>query len=166
MHPGILSAGIENEGRWPWPSKTFWPFWLRILGNPACPCDNSSQVLARITKFAPNMHPGILSAGIENGSLWPWLGGVGVGCGVWVWGVGCGRGGGIIIFGDKDAEKILIKTQIKEQQGWGVVSYSSLSITNVVASTRSGDVISRDRPSWPEAASQWGRTQCLPSPEW
>ena len=36
----------------------------------------------------------------------------------------------------------------------------------VVASTRSRDVISRDRPSWPPAASQWRHTQCLPSPEW
>ena len=45
MHPGILSAGIENGGHWPWPSKSFWPFWLRILGNLAC---------------------------IENGGQWPW----------------------------------------------------------------------------------------------
>ena len=72
MHPGILSAGIENGGHWPWPSVSFWPFSLRILGNLACPHDNSSQIWARITKFAPNMHPGILSAGIENGGHWPW----------------------------------------------------------------------------------------------
>ena len=72
MHFGILSAGIENEGHWPWPSRSFWPFSLKILGNSACLCDNSSQIWARITKFAPNMHPGILSVGIENGGHWPW----------------------------------------------------------------------------------------------
>ena len=31
MHHGILSDGIENRGPWPWPSRSFWPFWLRIL---------------------------------------------------------------------------------------------------------------------------------------
>ena len=48
-------------------------FWLRILWNPICPRDNSSQILVGITKFAPNIHPGILSAQIENEShgLWP-----------------------------------------------------------------------------------------------
>ena len=30
MHHGILLAGIENMGHWPWPSMSFW---LRILGN-------------------------------------------------------------------------------------------------------------------------------------
>ena len=35
--------------------------------NLACPCDNSSQIWTRITKFAPNIHARILSAGIENG---------------------------------------------------------------------------------------------------
>ena len=64
--------GIENGGHWPWPSRSFWPLWLRILGNLACPHDNSSQIWARITKFAPNMHPEILWAGIENGGHWPW----------------------------------------------------------------------------------------------
>ena len=38
----------------------------------ACPCDNSSQIWAEITKFAPNMQLWILSAGIENGGHWPW----------------------------------------------------------------------------------------------
>ena len=37
----ILSVGIEIGGHGPWPSRSFWPFWLRILGNSACPCDNS-----------------------------------------------------------------------------------------------------------------------------
>ena len=72
MHPGIPSAGIENVGHWPWPLRSFWPFWLRILGNLACPHDNSSQIWARITKFVPRMHHGILSTGIENGGHWPW----------------------------------------------------------------------------------------------
>ena len=79
MHPGILSAGIENGGHWPWPSKSFWPFWLRILVNSACPCDNSSQILARITKFAPNMHLEIILGSNEIGGsltltfkvIWP-----------------------------------------------------------------------------------------------
>ena len=72
MHPGTLSAGIENGGHWPWPSRSFWPFCLRILGNLACPHNNSSQIWARITKFAPNMHPGTLLVVIENGGHWPW----------------------------------------------------------------------------------------------
>ena len=72
MHHGMILVGIENMGHWPWPSRSLWPFCLRILGNSACPHDNSSQIWARITKFAPNMHPGILSAGIENGGHWPW----------------------------------------------------------------------------------------------
>ena len=72
IHPGILSAGIENGGHWPWSSRSFWPFWLKILGNSACPRDNSSHIWARITKFTSNMHTGTLSAGIENGGHWPW----------------------------------------------------------------------------------------------
>ena len=82
MQPGILPAGIENGGYWLWPSRSVWVFWLGILGKSACPHDNSSQIWARITKFAPNVHPGILSAVIENWghrfwpsrSFWPfWL---------------------------------------------------------------------------------------------
>ena len=72
MQPGILSAGIENGGLWRWPSRSFWPFWLRMLGNLACPCNNPSQIWARITKFAQNMHTGILLAVIENGGHWAW----------------------------------------------------------------------------------------------
>ena len=72
MHLVILSADIENWGHWPWPSRSFWPFWLRILGNSACPRNNSSQIWAWITKFAPNMHLGILFSGIENRCHWPW----------------------------------------------------------------------------------------------
>ena len=56
MHPRMLSAGIENEVHWPLPSRSFCPFWLiRIIRNFACPCYDSSQIWARITKFAPNM---------------------------------------------------------------------------------------------------------------
>ena len=72
MHPGIFSAGIENRSHWPWFSRSFWPFWLRMLGNLDCYHDNSSQITARITKFAPKMHPGTLSPVIENGGHWPW----------------------------------------------------------------------------------------------
>ena len=72
MHPGTLSAGIQNGGYRPWPSESFGPFWHRIVRNLACPCDNSSQIWARITKFAPNMHAVTLSAVIENEGHWPW----------------------------------------------------------------------------------------------
>ena len=37
-----------------------------------CPHNNSSQIWARITKFAPNLHRETLSAGIENGGHWRW----------------------------------------------------------------------------------------------
>ena len=66
-------SGIENEGHWSWPPGSFWLFWLRILWNLICPVNKSSQIWARITKFAPNMHPGILWAGIENRGHWPWF---------------------------------------------------------------------------------------------
>ena len=66
MYHGIFVAGIENGAHCLWLSS-FWPFWLGILGNSACPHDNSSQIRAGITKCAPNMLPDILSAGIEIG---------------------------------------------------------------------------------------------------
>ena len=71
IHPGILSAGICNGGHWPWSSRSFWPLWLKSLGNLACPRDKLYWIWAKINKFAPNMHLGILSAGIESkwGSL-------------------------------------------------------------------------------------------------
>ena len=37
-----------------------------------CLCYDSSQIWAGITKFAPNMHHGILLVGIENRDHWPW----------------------------------------------------------------------------------------------
>ena len=43
---------------------------VACVWSSVCPSVNftlSSQVWAGITKFAPNMHPGILSTGIENG---------------------------------------------------------------------------------------------------
>ena len=43
-----------------WSSRSFWPFWLRIVGNSVCTHNNLSQIWARITKCAPNMHSGIL----------------------------------------------------------------------------------------------------------
>ena len=54
------------------PSSLIWPFWLRLLGNSACPCDNLQWISARISKFAPNIHLGILVTSIENGCHWPW----------------------------------------------------------------------------------------------
>ena len=63
-YPGILSTGFENEGHWRRPSRSLWPFWLRILGNSACPWNNSPQTPAEITKFSSNMHPEILWASI------------------------------------------------------------------------------------------------------
>ena len=39
MGPRILSSGIEFGGHRPWPSRSFRPFWLRILGNLAFPCN-------------------------------------------------------------------------------------------------------------------------------
>ena len=52
MQLEILLSGIENKGHWPWPSRSFWPFWLRILGNLACPQNNSSQIWVE----SPNLH--------------------------------------------------------------------------------------------------------------
>ena len=72
MHPWILFAGVEKKGHWSWPSRSFWPFWLRILGNSTCSDDNLSHFLARLTKFALNMHPGILLCSIETKGHWPW----------------------------------------------------------------------------------------------
>ena len=43
MHHVTLAAGIKNRGNWAWPSRSFWRFWLRILGNLVCPCKNLSQ---------------------------------------------------------------------------------------------------------------------------
>ena len=69
MHHGILSVGIQNRSQWPWPSRSFWPYWFRIVGNLAFLHDNTLQIWAWITKFAVNMHPVILLAGIENGVI-------------------------------------------------------------------------------------------------
>ena len=71
MQSWILSAGTENWGHWPWSSRSFWPFWLRILVNLPSMHNNSTSIWARITKFGPNTHPGILSPIIENGGPWP-----------------------------------------------------------------------------------------------
>ena len=71
MHLGTLSAVIEDGGHSPWPSMSFWPFWLRILWNSACPCDTSSGIWPRITKFATNMHLGNLLCSTESRGHWP-----------------------------------------------------------------------------------------------
>ena len=67
MYTGILSAGIENGGHWPWPSRSILPFLLWIQGNSASPHGNSQQIWVKITKLAPSMHPMVLLFGIENG---------------------------------------------------------------------------------------------------
>ena len=38
INTGVLLAGVENSDHWPWPSSSFWPLWLRILGSLAFPC--------------------------------------------------------------------------------------------------------------------------------
>ena len=72
MHPGILPAGIKNRGLWPWPSRSFWPFWLKILGNLSCPHNNLNWIWARIIEFASNMDLEIFLSGIEYEGHWPW----------------------------------------------------------------------------------------------
>ena len=52
MHPGILSVGIENGGHWPWPSGSFWTFWLRILRNFTCLHD----ICNGFELESPNLH--------------------------------------------------------------------------------------------------------------
>ena len=68
----ILSVSIENKGHWHWPLRSFWPFWLWTSRKFGCSRINLNWIWARITKLAPNMHLGVLSDGIENGSHWPW----------------------------------------------------------------------------------------------
>ena len=49
MHSRILSSVIENGGHWPWHSRSFWLFWLRILGTLIC-LHNNHQIW---TKYVP-----------------------------------------------------------------------------------------------------------------
>ena len=68
MHHGIYSQlileieviDLDLQGNFNHFELTF-----RIVRNLACPY-NSSQIWAAITKFAPNMPPGILLAGVGN----------------------------------------------------------------------------------------------------
>ena len=50
---------------------SFWPFWPRMFGIGLFRAITCDRFLANNTKFEPNMHFGILSAGIENGGHWP-----------------------------------------------------------------------------------------------
>ena len=50
---------IDLQGHFGHFDSELWEMWLVL-------CDNSSHIWARITKFAVNMHSGILSVGIEN----------------------------------------------------------------------------------------------------
>ena len=46
---------FKNGGHWPWPLRSFWPFWLRILRNSACRRNNSSvQGSHRVWKIWKN----------------------------------------------------------------------------------------------------------------
>ena len=49
----------------------FGHFDWRILRDSACLRDKFECNWGTITNFTPNMHPGIPTAGIENGGLWP-----------------------------------------------------------------------------------------------
>ena len=70
MHPGIISAGIENrvinldlQGN----------LGLRILANMACLCDYLKWIWVRMINFASNKHFGIFSTVVENEDHWSWL---------------------------------------------------------------------------------------------
>ena len=62
---------VLKKGHWPWPSRSFWPFWPRIFDIRLVRAITCNGFLAANTKFEPNMYFGILSAGIENGGHWP-----------------------------------------------------------------------------------------------
>ena len=47
----IPSVGIENVCHWSWLSRSFWPFWLRFLGNLLCPHDNFYRIFAKTTEL-------------------------------------------------------------------------------------------------------------------
>ena len=70
MHHGILSAGIENGGHWPGPTRRFWVnfdselYEIRLIRTTLMDLGWNHQICT-------NMHHGILSAGIENGDHWP-----------------------------------------------------------------------------------------------
>ena len=72
MYHGIPLSGIETKAHWPWPSRSFWPFRLRILGNLVFLRNNLKWIWARITKLAPSMHLKILLTGVEYRGHWRW----------------------------------------------------------------------------------------------
>ena len=58
MHSVILALVYKKRGHWPGPSRSFWPFWLRILRNLAClhnnlgnGCELKSQNVHQICIF-------------------------------------------------------------------------------------------------------------------
>ena len=64
----ILSAGIENRCNWHGPSRSFWPFWLRIPGNSACPRDKGTVTCSVcpesawvVTFFIGNVSTGVVT---------------------------------------------------------------------------------------------------------
>ena len=87
--PMTCLAPVENTMKWLMimkviPVLTPWSFrpkgYCRCLILSVCqsvrpstipyPHDNSSQIWTGITKFAPNMHHGLLSVRVENGGHW------------------------------------------------------------------------------------------------
>ena len=69
----MVKVPIVLGGDWPWPSRSnltsksqFTPFW-------ACPCDNSSPLQARITKFEPELQNTLVKIPIVLGVDWAWL---------------------------------------------------------------------------------------------
>ena len=71
----LVKIPIVLGGDWPWPSRSnltstcskskFTPFW-------ACPCDNSSPVRARTTKFGPEMQNTLVKISMVLGVDWAW----------------------------------------------------------------------------------------------
>ena len=70
-HRRIFSPSIEKGSHWPWPSRSFWPFWPRIFGIRLVCAITRNGFLAKSTTIETHMHFGILSAGIENGGHCP-----------------------------------------------------------------------------------------------
>ena len=79
MHSVILALVYRKKGHWPGPSRSFWPFWLRILRNLAClhnnlgnGCELKSQNVHQICIFRFSWL--VLNTGVINLTfkvIWP-----------------------------------------------------------------------------------------------
>ena len=72
MEKTLIKIPIVFGGDWPWPSRSnltskskFTLFW-------ACPCDNSSPVQARATKFGPEVLNTLVKIAVVLGVDWAW----------------------------------------------------------------------------------------------